>query len=172
MKATRKYRAKAYDRIELQVPKGTRDRWRALAEQEGKSLTAYIVSRVEGAPVPLDTENTPPSPASTNKNKNHNPSQNRRTRPRKEMRVAPQGQPAYRRLVAPRSASHPAPVRRGLVAPPSINWKLPCALAPSRATQPRTFTTHGAPPRPVSHNGTQGRSPRNPPYEHDKSTGA
>ncbi len=62
MKATRKYRAKAYDRIELQVPKGTRDRWRALAEQEGKSLTAYIVSRVEGAPVPLDTENTPPSP--------------------------------------------------------------------------------------------------------------
>lgn len=49
-----KYRAKAYDRIELQVPKGTRDRWRALAEREGKSLTAYIVSRVEGAPVPLD----------------------------------------------------------------------------------------------------------------------
>lgn len=62
MKATRKYRAKAYDRIELQVPKGTRDRWRALAEQEGKSLTAYIVSRVEGAPVPLDTGDTPPSP--------------------------------------------------------------------------------------------------------------
>lgn len=49
MKATRKYRAKTYDRIELQVPKGTRDRWRALAELEGKSLTAYIVSRVEGA---------------------------------------------------------------------------------------------------------------------------
>ncbi len=43
-----KYRAKSYDRIELQVPKGTRDRWRALAEMEGKSLTAYIVSRVEG----------------------------------------------------------------------------------------------------------------------------
>lgn len=62
IRAKDKYRAKAYDRIELQVPKGTRDRWRALAEQEGKSLTAYIVSRVEGAPVPLDTENTPPSP--------------------------------------------------------------------------------------------------------------
>lgn len=62
IRANHKYRAKAYDRIELQVPKGTRDRWRALAEQEGKSLTAYIVSRVEGAPVPLDTENTPPSP--------------------------------------------------------------------------------------------------------------
>ncbi len=49
MRANHKYRAKAYDRIELTVPKGTRDRWRALAEQEGKSLTAYIVSRVEGA---------------------------------------------------------------------------------------------------------------------------
>jgi len=49
IRATVKYRAKTYDRIELQVPKGTRDRWRALAEMEGKSLTAYIVSRVEGA---------------------------------------------------------------------------------------------------------------------------
>ena len=49
IRAKDKYRAKAYDRIELQVPKGTRDRWRALAELEGKSLTAYIVSRVEGA---------------------------------------------------------------------------------------------------------------------------
>ena len=59
MRATRKYRAKAYDRIELQVPKGTRERWRALAEAEGKSLTAYIVSRVEGAPVPLETPEPP-----------------------------------------------------------------------------------------------------------------
>lgn len=55
IKATRKYRDKAYDRIEVTVVKGTRDRWRALAEAEGKSLNAYIVSRVEGAPVPLDT---------------------------------------------------------------------------------------------------------------------
>lgn len=62
LKANHKYRAKAYDQINIQVSKGTRDRWRALAEQEGKSLTAYIVSRVEGAPIPLDTENTPPSP--------------------------------------------------------------------------------------------------------------
>lgn len=60
VRATMKYRAKAYDRIELQVSKGTRDRWRALAEQEGKSLTAYIVSRVEGAPVPLDTPGDTP----------------------------------------------------------------------------------------------------------------
>lgn len=48
-RAKSKYRAKAYDQVCIQVPKGTRDRWRALAEQEGKSLTAYIVSRVEGA---------------------------------------------------------------------------------------------------------------------------
>ena len=40
--------------IQIAVPKGTRDRWRALAEQEGKSLTAYIVSRVEGVPVPVE----------------------------------------------------------------------------------------------------------------------
>ncbi len=59
-RATRKYRAKAYDRIEVTVPKGTRDRWRALAEEEGKSLNAYIVSRVEGAPVPLEAPDTPP----------------------------------------------------------------------------------------------------------------
>lgn len=53
-RAKTKYRTKAYDQINIQVPKGTRDRWRALAEREGKSLTAYIVSRVEGAPVLLD----------------------------------------------------------------------------------------------------------------------
>lgn len=62
IRAGMKYRAKAYDRIELQVPKGTRDRWRALAEQEGKSLTAYIVSRVEGAPVPIDASESPADP--------------------------------------------------------------------------------------------------------------
>lgn len=59
IRAKDKYRAKAYDQINIQVPKGTRDRWRALAELEGKSLTAYIVSRVEGAPVPLDTQTSP-----------------------------------------------------------------------------------------------------------------
>ena len=65
IRANHKYRAKAYDRIELTVPKGTRDRWRALAEQEGKSLTAYIVSRVEGAPVPIDAPEAPAAPDSS-----------------------------------------------------------------------------------------------------------
>lgn len=63
VRAAMKYRAKAYDRIELQVPKGTRDRWRALAEAEGKSLTAYIVSRVEGAPVSSEAPETAPGDA-------------------------------------------------------------------------------------------------------------
>lgn len=49
LRANHKYRAKNRDQICIEVPKGTRDRWRALAEMEGKSLTAYIVSRVEGA---------------------------------------------------------------------------------------------------------------------------
>jgi len=60
IRATRKYRDKAYDRIEVTVAKGVRERWRALAEAEGKSLNAYIISRVEGAPVPLDTPEPPP----------------------------------------------------------------------------------------------------------------
>ncbi|MCM1234796.1 MAG: Arc family DNA-binding protein [Ruminococcus flavefaciens] len=76
IRAKDKYRAKTYDQINIQVPKGTRDRWRALAEQEGKSLTAYIVSRVEGAyahaeeiidgtgnpSVPQESPSTPPEP--------------------------------------------------------------------------------------------------------------
>lgn len=59
VRANNKYRNKTYDRIEVTVPKGVRERWRALAEQEGKSLNAYIVSRVEGAPVPVDAGDTP-----------------------------------------------------------------------------------------------------------------
>jgi len=63
-RAKNKYRAKAYDLVQLAVPKGTKDRWRALAELEGKSLTAYIVSRVEGAYAHAEEVVDPPSPAS------------------------------------------------------------------------------------------------------------
>ncbi len=59
-RAKTKYRAKAYDQVCIQIPTGTRDRWKALAEAEGKSMTAYIVSRVEGAPAPLETPDTLP----------------------------------------------------------------------------------------------------------------
>ncbi len=65
-RATLKYHAKAYDQVAIRVPKGTRDRWRALAEMEGKSLTAYIVSRVEGAYVHAEeiADSPPPEPSS------------------------------------------------------------------------------------------------------------
>jgi len=62
IRANNKYRNKTYDRIEVQVPKGTRDRWRALAEMEGRSLNAYIVSRVEGAYVHAEGICDEPSP--------------------------------------------------------------------------------------------------------------
>ena len=62
-RAKSKYRAKAYDQVCIQVPKGTRDRWRALAEMEGKSLTAYIVSRVEGAYVHAEEIIDVPTPS-------------------------------------------------------------------------------------------------------------
>jgi len=61
-KASNKYHAKAYDMIQIATPKGTRDRWRALAEMEGKSLTAYIISRIEGAYVHAEEIADPPSP--------------------------------------------------------------------------------------------------------------
>lgn len=60
LRASAKYREKAYDQVSIRVKKGTRDRWRALAEMEGKSLAAFIVSRVEGAPVPLEVSETTP----------------------------------------------------------------------------------------------------------------
>lgn len=63
LRANARYQEKAYDQISIRVKKGTRDRWRALAEAEGKSLAAYIVSRVEGAPVPLEAPETAPGDA-------------------------------------------------------------------------------------------------------------
>lgn len=63
IRANNKYRAKAYDRVEVTVPKGTKERWRALADQEGKSLNAYIVSRVEGAYVHAEEIVDGPAPS-------------------------------------------------------------------------------------------------------------
>ncbi len=48
MRANQRYREKAYDQINITVPKGTRDRWKAQAKAEGKSLAAFIVSHIEG----------------------------------------------------------------------------------------------------------------------------
>ena len=40
--AIKRYVVKNYDRIDLRVPKGTRDAYRAHAESKGMSLTAWI----------------------------------------------------------------------------------------------------------------------------------
>ncbi len=42
IKATNKYIAKAYDRVNLTLPKGDKERIRAYAEDKGLSLNAYI----------------------------------------------------------------------------------------------------------------------------------
>ncbi len=46
-RATLKYRAKAYDRIEIQVPKGTKSIYAEQAKTHGMSLNAYIISLLE-----------------------------------------------------------------------------------------------------------------------------
>lgn len=47
MKATRKYRKKVYDRIEIQTKTGTRERYKTEADKRGISLTQFIVDCVE-----------------------------------------------------------------------------------------------------------------------------
>ena len=46
-RATMKYKEKTYDRLELQLKKGTKEKYRAQAEAHGKSLNAYIIGLVE-----------------------------------------------------------------------------------------------------------------------------
>ena len=53
-KATIKYNAKAYDRIELKVYKGQKSEWRAHAELHGESLNAFIVRAVNNQ---IDADN-------------------------------------------------------------------------------------------------------------------
>lgn len=65
MEANHRYRAKAYDVIQVTVSKGQRDVYKAQAAAHGMSLNAYIISLLEkdkadttAAPVP-----TPPAQA-------------------------------------------------------------------------------------------------------------
>lgn len=37
-----------YDRVALNVPKGRKDEWKALAAAEGLSLSEWIIKKVEG----------------------------------------------------------------------------------------------------------------------------
>ena len=46
-RAHTKYRAKAYDQVNLQIPKGKRDEYKAQAAAHGMSLNAYIISLLE-----------------------------------------------------------------------------------------------------------------------------
>ena len=53
-RATRKYREKAYDRIEVQAPKGSREVYRSQAAARGLSLNAYIIGLLEADKAALD----------------------------------------------------------------------------------------------------------------------
>ena len=46
-KATRKYRDKAYDQMNLQVKKGMKEVYKAQAAKHGKSLAAYVIGLIE-----------------------------------------------------------------------------------------------------------------------------
>ena len=46
-RATAKYNAKAYDRIEIKVKKGQKEVIQKRAEKQGKSLNSYIVALIE-----------------------------------------------------------------------------------------------------------------------------
>lgn len=48
-KASIKYLKEKTDSIQIRAPKGTKERWRALAAGRGKSLNQYIVDAVEAA---------------------------------------------------------------------------------------------------------------------------
>lgn len=45
--ATLKYKAKTYEKLNLDVKIGTKDKWKAQAAKQGLSLTAYITKLIE-----------------------------------------------------------------------------------------------------------------------------
>ena len=51
-----KYNEKAYDRIALVVKKGTKDRLKVHAEQQGETLNGFITRAIENQ-IQTDTEN-------------------------------------------------------------------------------------------------------------------
>ena len=46
-RAVNKYMKENYDRVNLTMPKGKKDEYKAFAESRGMSLTAYIVKLIE-----------------------------------------------------------------------------------------------------------------------------
>lgn len=55
-RATNKYIAKAYDRVNLTLPKGRKDEVKAHAEQRGESLNGFIQRAIEET-IERDSEN-------------------------------------------------------------------------------------------------------------------
>ena len=47
-RATAKYHSEKTESLQLRLPKGTKERWRAKAEAQGKSLQRFIIDAVEG----------------------------------------------------------------------------------------------------------------------------
>lgn len=48
-RATIKYLAESTDNVQLRVPKGVKDRWRAAADAAGVSMTKYVQDAVDAA---------------------------------------------------------------------------------------------------------------------------
>lgn len=40
------YEKEKYDKLMLRIPKGTREKWKEVAEEQGKSLNAFVVEAV------------------------------------------------------------------------------------------------------------------------------
>lgn len=46
-RARKKYRESKIDTLSMEIPKGSKERWKAAAAAKGKSLTAYITELIE-----------------------------------------------------------------------------------------------------------------------------
>lgn len=57
-KAALKYLSEKTDNIQIRVPKGTKERWKTHATEQGKSLTSLISDLVETDIEQHDTDNT------------------------------------------------------------------------------------------------------------------
>ena len=57
-RASNKYNAKAYDRIAVQVKKGRREELKTIADGQGLSLNAFVLSAIDEK---IDRLNHPPS---------------------------------------------------------------------------------------------------------------
>lgn len=64
-RAKRKYNDKAYDRLTMNIKKGRKDELKAIAEEQGQSLNAFVLSAIDekidrlSHPKRLDIDNLP-----------------------------------------------------------------------------------------------------------------